>query len=236
MVHNIFKDGAFTTPYSREECATYVEHLPEVFKHEGRIIKKTEFLSSWDTVVDHGLKIIGKSSERPPPDSKGETSQASKDPPHESEGTESEEIRVSDDDKYIKKLITTYGSTSTPTTSERPPIPATCDVVDAGEVQNYHPPAQWENGYKGPKNMEYPLADEYAIHKGKIALDAITVSDITGATLKETRHNTSQTARKAWEKRLDITKEDWKHVAKLYTLPLLKHTDKHSHFKHITHR
>ena len=112
----------------------------------------------------------------------------------------------------------------------------TGDVVDAGEVQNYHLPAQWENGYKGPKNMEYPLADEYAIHKGKIALDAIKVSDITRVTLKETRHNASQTARKAWEKRLDITKEDWRHVAKLYTLPLLRHTDKHPHFKHITHR
>ena len=157
MVHNIFKDGAFTTPYSREECATYVEHLPEVFKHEGRIIKKTEFLSSWDTVVDHGLKVIGKSSERPPPDSKGETSQASKDPPHESEGTESEEIRVSDDDKYIRKLNNIWLHIDTDYFGE---AADSGDVVDAGEVQNYHPPAQWENGYKGPKNMEYPLADE----------------------------------------------------------------------------
>ena len=42
VVHtsNVFKDGAFTTPYSREECSAYVEHLPEAFMHEGRTIHK----------------------------------------------------------------------------------------------------------------------------------------------------------------------------------------------------
>ena len=35
-------------------------------------------------MVEHGLKVIGKASERPPPDSRKETSQANKDPPHES--------------------------------------------------------------------------------------------------------------------------------------------------------
>eukprot|EP00967_Tisochrysis_lutea_P137561 scaffold247032_cov43-Tisochrysis_lutea.AAC.1 len=72
VVHNIFKGSTFTTPYSREECSANIEHLPEAFVHEGRTIKKTEFLNSWDTVVNHGLKIIGKSSERPPPDAQRE--------------------------------------------------------------------------------------------------------------------------------------------------------------------
>ena len=67
MVHNVFKGDAFTTPYSREECSTYVKHLPEVFVHEGRAIRKTEFLDSCDAVVDHARQILDKSSERPPP-------------------------------------------------------------------------------------------------------------------------------------------------------------------------
>eukprot|EP00967_Tisochrysis_lutea_P030278 scaffold35524_cov28-Tisochrysis_lutea.AAC.1 len=49
----------------------------------------------------------------------------------------------------------------------------TGDVTNEGEVRYYHPPAKWENGYKGPRFAEYPLADEYAINKGKVALDAI---------------------------------------------------------------
>eukprot|EP00967_Tisochrysis_lutea_P069913 scaffold92056_cov36-Tisochrysis_lutea.AAC.1 len=31
------------------------------------------------------------------------------------------------------------------------------------EVTQHHTPAKWENGYKGPKHMEYPLADEHSI-------------------------------------------------------------------------
>ena len=84
--------------------------------------------------------------------------------------------------------------------------------------------------------MEYPLADEYAIRKGRVALDAITVSDIAREATKTTRKNVSQAARSAWENRLNITKDEWIHIARLYAMPLLKHTDKHLHFKHITHR
>jgi len=84
--------------------------------------------------------------------------------------------------------------------------------------------------------MEYPLADEYAIRKGKIALDAITVADVNKTEPKASRGNAPQAAKFAWERRLNITSEEWKHIAKLYTMPLLKHTDKHLHFKHITHR
>ena len=54
--------------------------------------------------------------------------------------------------------------------------------------------------------------------------------------IKTTRKNAPQAAKTAWENRLNITKDEWKHIARLYTLPLLKHTDKHLHFKHITHR
>ena len=40
VVHNVFKDGALTTPYNKEECSAYIdiEHLPETFMHEGRVI------------------------------------------------------------------------------------------------------------------------------------------------------------------------------------------------------
>ena len=111
-------------------------------------------------------------------------------------------------------------------------VAGTGRVAETEEIQYYHPPARWEGGLKGPRFMEYPLADEYAIKRGEIALvDAITVSDITKAMLKKTQRNDPQAAKPAWEERLNITNDEWKHVAKLYTLPLLKHTDKHMHFK-----
>ena len=64
--------------------------------------------------------------------------------------------------------------------------------------------------------MEYPLADEYAIRKGRVALDAITVSDIAKEVIKTNRKNAPQAARSAWENRLNITKDEWKHIARLY--------------------
>lgn len=65
VIHNVFKDGAFLTPYSKEECSAYLEHLPGTFVHEGRSIHKKEFLDSWDEIVSHATRVIGRSQERP---------------------------------------------------------------------------------------------------------------------------------------------------------------------------
>ena len=54
----------------------------------------------------------------------------------------------------------------------------TTEVAKPGEETLYHTPAKWENGLKGPKHLEYPLADEYTLDDKK-QLDQITVSDIT---------------------------------------------------------
>ena len=67
-------------------------------------------------------------------------------------------------------------------------------------------------------------------------MDQITVSDITRELIENDPCTKPQPAREAWARKLDLTHDEWKHVAKLYTHPLLKHTDKHLHFKHITHR
>eukprot|EP00967_Tisochrysis_lutea_P068262 scaffold89358_cov35-Tisochrysis_lutea.AAC.3 len=47
----LLKDGAFMTPYKKTECSAYLEHLPYEFVHEGRTIRKGEFVDSWDEVV-----------------------------------------------------------------------------------------------------------------------------------------------------------------------------------------
>ena len=52
------------------------------------------------------------------------------------------------------------------------------EVAKPGQEKHYHTPAKWENGLKGPKHLEYPLADEYSLNE-KIQLDQVTVSDIT---------------------------------------------------------
>ena len=78
--------------------------------------------------------------------------------------------------------------------------------------------------------MEYPLADEYTVG-GKAQLDRITVSDLTRELEKNEPSNAPQPARESWARKISLTHEEWKHVASLYTLPLLKHTDKHLHFK-----
>ena len=62
------------------------------------------------------------------------------------------------------------------------------------------------------------------------------MSGITREILQNGPRAKPQPAREAWTRKLELTHDEWKHVAKLYTHPLLKHTDKHPHFKHITHR
>eukprot|EP00967_Tisochrysis_lutea_P007313 scaffold8697_cov33-Tisochrysis_lutea.AAC.6 len=66
-------------------------------------------------------------------------------------------------------------------------IAETTAVATNEEVANSHPPAKWEDGYKGPKFMDFPLAEEYSVHKGKIPLDEATASDITKTNLRATR-------------------------------------------------
>ena len=104
-----------------------------------------------------------------------------------------------------------------------------------GEYSAVGAPAKWENGLKGPRHLEFPLADEYTLGE-KTQLDQITVADITRKLIENGPYNKPQPARGTWACKLDLTHDEWKHVAKLYTHPLLKHTDKRPHFKHITHR
>ena len=62
------------------------------------------------------------------------------------------------------------------------------------------------------------------------------MSDITREHHNSDHNARPQPARETWARKLGMTRGEWTHVAKLYTHPLLKHTDKHPHFKHITHR
>ena len=67
----------------------------------------------------------------------------------------------------------------------------TTEVANPGEEKHYHTPAKWEDGLKGPKHLEYPLADEYTIDE-KTHLDKATVSDITRALTKKGPHASSR--------------------------------------------
>eukprot|EP00967_Tisochrysis_lutea_P031646 scaffold37382_cov30-Tisochrysis_lutea.AAC.1 len=44
-------------------------------------------------------------------------------------------------------------------------IAATSTVAHPGKDGTFHPPAKWEEeeGLKGPKHMEFPLAEEYTL-------------------------------------------------------------------------
>ena len=117
VVHNVFKDGAFTTPYSKEECSAYIEHLPETFAHEGRVIHKREFLDSWDEVVSYATRLLERAKERPPPETLKEKSRTPATPNLKSQGTRhcSEKLE-SQKTKDSSVNLTTSGYTPTPTT------------------------------------------------------------------------------------------------------------------------
>ena len=69
VVHNVYKDAEFTKPFSQEECAQYVEHLPEIFYHAGTRIEKKEFLNSWECIVRHTSRLLENVRVDPPPNS-----------------------------------------------------------------------------------------------------------------------------------------------------------------------
>ena len=56
-------------PYTQEECAQYVEHLPEIFYHAGTRIEKKEFLNSWECIVRHTSRLLENVRVDPPPNS-----------------------------------------------------------------------------------------------------------------------------------------------------------------------
>ena len=45
-----------------------VENLPETFVHEGNKINKSEFLNSWEHVVQYNSRLLDEARETPPPD------------------------------------------------------------------------------------------------------------------------------------------------------------------------
>ena len=42
------QDDKFTELYTKEDCAQYLDHVPEVFEHAGSKVNKREFLDSWE--------------------------------------------------------------------------------------------------------------------------------------------------------------------------------------------
>ena len=154
VVHNIFKDDNFTTPYTKasnphkgggnaaEECATYVEHLPDTFIHAGH---KQPFLDSWDNIVQHASRTLDRAAteQKPPPNARaarGDTTDTDT-----TKGTAPKKIRVSEDERYISKMNNIWIHTETSYLGE---IAATSTAAHPGKDGIFHPPAKWEEGLK----------------------------------------------------------------------------------------
>ena len=90
--------------------------------------------------------------------------------------------------------------------------------------------------------MDFPLAEEYSIHKER----QNPPRQNNSLRHHKEHHEHDAQNRPAASERKHGTKDsaspkkngEWSHVAKIHTHPLPKHTDKHKHphFKHITHR
>ena len=112
-MHNVDKDNEPGRPYTKEECAQYLDHLPEIFEHAGSKITKEAFLDSWTTIVQHASSLLDKAEPNP----ETVTSPAGPSDVHtrdtEAGAENSPETRVSDDETYITKLNNIWIHTGT---------------------------------------------------------------------------------------------------------------------------
>jgi hypothetical protein len=113
------------------------------------------------------------------------------------------------------------------------PVPEEQETDQRGIDFDPSPPTKWGQGLKGPRREEFPLPDEYTLDpQKKIPLDATTVRDLTRIFAAKSVQRTPRCIQK-WTDKLDISEQELRSFARLYSNQILTPRDYYLHHKHI---